>query len=344
MSETAHWNKVLAPYTRPRIGRSVLDLATSVVPYLGLTALLYALYGDIPWWALALIMIPTGGFMLRTFIVFHDCGHGSFMPTKEQNRWVGRFTALLVWQPFENWRFDHAVHHGTAGDLDRRGQGDVPTLTVDEYYSKGLKGRLGYRLFRSPLVMFGIGPIYSLMVAPRLSRADKRDRLRNSIYLTNVGVVALAAGQCLLFGVTTWLVVAMVTGFIAAAAGVWLFYVQHQFEDVYWENTDQWSYSEAALSGSSYLKLPKLLQFFTGNIGLHHVHHLSAKIPNYNLQRAHDENEVFHQVPVLGLRDSFRCIRLKLIDPDSGRLLTWSQARELMQKQASGSRAVTVST
>lgn len=341
MSDTAHWNTVLAPYAKPRIGRSMLDLATSVVPYLALTALMYVLYGDVPWWALGLLAIPTGGFMLRTFIVFHDCGHGSFMPTKAQNQVVGRFTALLVWQAFENWRFDHAVHHGSAGDLDRRGQGDVPTLTVDEYYAKDFKGRLGYRLFRNPLVMFGLGPIFALMVAPRLSRADKRDRLRHSIHLTNLGVAVMVAAQCLLFGVTTWLVVAVIPAFIAGAAGVWLFYVQHQYEDVYWEKTDQWNYADAALRGSSYLKLPKVLQFFTGNIGLHHVHHLSAKIPNYNLQRAHDENEVFQQVPILGMRDSFKCVRLKLIDADSGRVLTWAQSRRLTRKRTTAPQPVT---
>ena len=187
MSETAEQNHDLEAYAQPRLGRSLLDLATSVVPYLALTALMYLTLGESIWLTLGLA-IPTGGFLLRTFIVFHDCGHGSFMPSKRANRWVGRFTALLVWQPYENWRFDHAVHHGTAGDLDRRGQGDVPTLTVEEYYSRPWQQRLGYRLFRNPLVMFGIGPLWSLMIGPRLSSRDKRRRLRNSIILTNIAL------------------------------------------------------------------------------------------------------------------------------------------------------------
>jgi len=334
MSATSESKDQLQSYAQPRLGRSLLDLATSVVPYLLLTAFMYATWGDSIWLTLGLLL-PTAGFLLRTFIVFHDCGHGSFLASKRANRWVGRFTALLVWQPYENWRFDHAVHHGTAGDLDRRGQGDVPTWTVEEYYARPWQQRLGYRLFRSPLVMFGIGPMFSLMVAPRFSSRDKRRRLRNSIILTNISLAIAVTGLCLLFGIPAFLLVQLAPAYLAAMAGVWLFYVQHQFEDVYWESSERWSYTDAALEGSSYLKLPKVLQFFTGNIGLHHVHHLNARVPNYNLQAAHDENEVFAQVPVLTLRDSFRCPRLKVIDTKSGRLLTWAEARALVRAPSS---------
>jgi omega-6 fatty acid desaturase (delta-12 desaturase) len=328
----------LAAYSQPRLGRSLLDLATSVVAYLALTVIMYATAGDSIWLTLALA-IPAGGFLLRTFIVFHDCGHGSFMPTRAGNRWVGRFTALLVWQPFENWRFDHAVHHGSAGDLERRGVGDVPTMTVAEYYALPPKQRLGYKLFRNPLVMFGIGPIWSLMIGPRLSSRDKRRRLRNSIILTNLTLAAALTALCLAFGVPTVLLVQIVPAYLAGMAGVFLFYVQHQFEDVYWESGERWSYADAALEGSSYLKLPKVLQFFTGNIGLHHVHHLNARVPNYNLQAAHDENEVFADVPVLTIRDGLKCVRLKLIDTDSGRIVTWAEARALVQAPSAAATA-----
>jgi acyl-lipid omega-6 desaturase (Delta-12 desaturase) len=330
MSEPAERKHEIDAYAQPRLGRSLIDLATSVVPYLALTVFMYLTLGDSIWLTLGLA-IPAGGFLLRTFIVFHDCGHGSFLPTKAANRWVGRFTALLVWQPYENWRFDHAVHHGTAGDLDRRGQGDVPTWTVTEYYEGPWHHRLGYRLFRNPIVMFGIGPVWSLMIGPRLSSRDKRRRLRHSIILTNLALAIAITGLCLLVGIPGFLLVQVLPAFLAGMAGVFLFYVQHQFEDVYWENTDRWSYADAALEGSSYLKLPKVLQFFTGNIGLHHVHHLNSRVPNYNLQAAHDENEVFADVPVLTLRDGVRCARLKLIDTDSGRLLTWSEAKALVR-------------
>jgi omega-6 fatty acid desaturase (delta-12 desaturase) len=334
MSEAVDRKQELEAYAQPRLGRSLIDIATSVVPYLALTVVMY-LTLDISIWLTLGLLIPAGGFLLRTFIVFHDCGHGSFLPTKAANRWVGRFTALLVWQAYENWRFDHAVHHGTAGDLDRRGQGDVPTLTVTEYYERPWQQRLGYRLFRNPLVMFGLGPIWSLMIGPRLSSRDKRRRLRNSVILTNLTLAAAITGLCLLVGVPAFLLVSVVPAYVAGMLGVWLFYVQHQFEDVYWENTDRWSYADAALEGSSYLKLPKVLQFFTGNIGLHHVHHLNARVPNYNLQAAHDENEVFAGVPVLTLRDSLSCARLKLIDSDTGRLLTWAEAKALVRGPAS---------
>jgi omega-6 fatty acid desaturase (delta-12 desaturase) len=282
---------------------------------------------DVSVWITLALAIPAAGFLLRTFIVFHDCAHGSFLPSKRANLWLGRFTGLLVFQPFGNWRHNHAVHHGTAGDLDRRGTGDVPTLTFEEYVSRPWIGRLGYRLFRNPLVMFGIGPIWSLMVGPRIWSNKMRPRQRRSVLATNL-VLAIVIGAIVwLVGLEAWLLVQMPIAILAGTTGVFLFYVQHQFEDVYWASSDDWSYADAALQGSSYLKLPKILQFFSGNIGLHHVHHLSAKVPNYNLQRAHDENPIFHAVPVLSARDGLRSIRLKVIDPASGRLLTWRQVK-----------------
>jgi omega-6 fatty acid desaturase (delta-12 desaturase) len=319
----------MAAYARPRLARSLLDLATSVVPYLALTAVMYLTWAQVSILATLALTILASGLLLRTFIVFHDCAHGSFFTSKRANTWFGRVCALLVWQPYADWRHDHAVHHGTAGDLDRRGTGDMCTLTVAEYHERDRRARLGYRLFRNPLVMFGIGPIWSLMIGPRLRTSDKRTRLRRSVALTNVAIATVVGAQVLVFGWAAWAVVEMIPAFLAAVVGVWLFYVQHQFEDVYWESGSKWSYADAALQGSSYLRLPGLLQFFTGNIGLHHVHHLSAKIPNYNLQRAHDENEVFDNVPVLTLRDGLSCTRLKLIDTEGGRLVTFAEARAL---------------
>jgi len=322
------WRSSIARHERASASRSLLDLATSVLPYLVLTVAMY-LSLDVSVWLTLALSIPAAGFLLRTFIVFHDCAHGSFLATKRGNLWLGRFTAFLVFQPFANWRHNHAVHHGTAGDLDRRGTGDVPTLTVAEYASRTPKQRLAYRLFRSPVVMFGIGPIWSLMIGPRIWSKNQRPRMRHSVWLTNLALAIVIGAIFWLVGPLAWLLVQMPTAIIAGTMGVWMFYVQHQFEDVYWESTENWSYDDAALQGSSYLKLPKLLQFFTGNIGLHHVHHLSAKVPNYNLQSAHDQNEIFHDVPVLGVRDGLRAVRLKLIDPESGRLLTWHEAKAL---------------
>jgi acyl-lipid omega-6 desaturase (Delta-12 desaturase) len=321
------WREAIAPYEQPSVRRALLDLATSVVPYLALSVAGYLTFGISVWITLGLSVLASG-FLLRTFIVFHDCGHGSFFASKRANTWVGRLTAFLVFQPYGKWRHDHAVHHGTAGDLDRRGTGDVMTLTVDEYLDRPWRGRLAYRLFRNPLVMFGIGPLWSLMFAPRIWNREMRPRQLHSVLLTNAALAAVFVPIWWFVGFGAWAAVQLPAAMIAGTAGVWLFYVQHQFEDAYWEQGERWSYAEAALRGSSYLRLPQPFCFFTGNIGLHHVHHLSAKVPNYNLRRAHRELEIFHDVPVLTPADGIRAIRLKLIDPASGgRLLTWSELR-----------------
>ncbi|HWJ49899.1 MAG TPA: fatty acid desaturase [Solirubrobacteraceae bacterium] len=323
----AFWRDALAPYARPHLGRSLVDLATSVVPYLALSVAMYMSLGVSYLLTLALA-IPASGFLVRTFILFHDCSHGSFLPSKRANIWLGVVLGLLVYSPFLRWRHDHAIHHATSGDLDRRGGGDVRTLTVAEYGALPPRSRLAYRLFRNPAVMFGIGPIVSLLIGPRIVARSARPRLRRSVIGTNVALAIIVGALCRLIGWSDFLLVQGPTVLLAGSAGIWLFFVQHQFEDAYWESTDGWSYADAALRGSSYLKLPRVLQFFSGNIGLHHVHHLSARIPNYNLQRAHDENPIFHEVPVLTMRDGLRSVRLKLWDEDGGRMVTFAQAQK----------------
>ncbi|HJZ37755.1 MAG TPA: fatty acid desaturase [Solirubrobacterales bacterium] len=323
-----YWRDSVASFERASVPRAILDLLLSAVAYVALMVAMYLLVDDHPWLVLALA-IPTSGFLLRTFIVFHDCTHGSFLPTKRENRWVGRITGLLVFQPYANWAHNHAVHHGTSGDLDRRGQGDVETLTVAEYQARDWKGRLAYRLFRSPGILFILGPLWSLMFGPRFWNKNMRARQIHSVWLTNIALIILIGATIAVVGPVDWLLVQMPAALLAGVYGVFLFYVQHQFEDAYWETGEGWDYADAALKGSSYLKLPKVFQFFSGNIGLHHVHHLSAKIPNYNLQRAHDESPIFADVPILTFADGVRSLRLKLIDPDGGRLLTWREAREL---------------
>jgi len=322
-----YWRDSVARYERASTGSAALDLASSLGAYTVLTVAMYLLR-DVSIWLTLALALPASGFLLRTFIVFHDCAHGSFMPTKRGNLWLGRLTGLVVFQPYANWRHNHAVHHGSSGDLDRRGTGDVETLTAEEYAARPWRGRLAYRLFRSPVVLFGVGPIWSLMIGPRFWNKRMRPRQRHSVWLTNLALAMWLGALIYVVGPVAWLEVQMPTAILAGTAGVFLFYVQHQFEDAYWESGESWSYADAALKGSSYLKLPKLLQFFSGNIGLHHVHHLSAKIPNYNLQRAHDEIPIFRDVPVLTFADGVRALRLKLIDPRSGRLLTWRQARQ----------------
>jgi omega-6 fatty acid desaturase (delta-12 desaturase) len=290
--------------------------------------LIYVTIGVSPLLALALAL-PAAAFLLRTYIVFHDCAHGSFLASRRANAWLGTGLGLLVFSPFVRWRHDHAVHHATSGDLDRRGVGDLPTLTIAEYRGRPWRGRLGYRLLRNPLVMFGVGPVFAMVVGPRIVARNARPRMRRSVIGTDLALALIVATLCWLIGWGDFLLAWAPAALLAGAAGIWLFYVQHQFEDTYWQRSDQWSYADAALRGSSYLKLPRALQFITGNIGLHHVHHLSARIPNYNLQRAHDENPIFHGVPTLSLWDGLRAVRLKLWDEQAGRLVTFAQARSV---------------
>ncbi len=304
----------------------MLDIATSIVPYLALSVLMFFSLGASA--ALSIVLaVLAAGFLVRSFVVFHDCTHGSLFRSKWANRYVGRVAGLLVLSPFGRWRHDHAVHHGSSGDLDRRGVGDVVTLTVSEYRARSAKGRLAYRLIRNPLVMFGIGPIIAMMIGPRIATRAQRPRMRHSVLLTDCVLFAVVGALCFLVGWQTFLIVWAPSAMLAGSVGIWLFYVQHQFEDAYWKRNDDWSYTEAAMRGSSFLRMPWILQFFTGNIGLHHIHHLNARIPNYNLQRAHDENPVFQQVTTLSLLDAVRAVQLKLWDEEQGTMVTFAQAR-----------------
>jgi len=325
-ADGAWWRELLAPYTRPSVARSAGDVLTSVVPYLGLSVGMYFLLG-VSYWLVLALSIPTAGFLLRTFVLFHDCAHGSFLPSRRGNNWLGTFCGLLVYSTFLPWRHEHAIHHATAGDLDRRGMGDVDTWTVAEFRSHSLPMRVGYRLFRNPLVMFGLGPIWALIIQPRFPMAWMRPRLRRAVYATNIALAVAVGGVCWAIGWKDYLLVQGPTAWLAGSAGVFLFYVQHQFEDVYWKHSDSWTYPEAALQGSSYLDLPRVLHFFTGNIGYHHLHHLQARIPNYNLPRAHEEHPQFQDVPTLSLWDGINASRLKLYDEEHGRLITWRELR-----------------
>ena len=320
------WRDALERYARPDRRRSLFFVLTSVLSYLALFGLM-DLSLAISYLLTLALAIPAAGFLVRTFIVFHDCAHGSFLGSKRANRWLGTALGLLLFTPFACWKHHHAVHHASAGDLDRRGVGDVLTLTVAEYEARGWRGRLAYRLFRNPLVMFGLGPIFALVVRPRIVPRSARPRIRRAVKATNVALLVLVGALCWLMGWRDYLLVQAPTVMLAGAAGIWLFYVQHQFEEAYWESGARWSYTDAALRGSSYLKLPKVLQFFSGNIGFHHVHHLSARIPSYNLPQAHNENPIFRSVPTVSMTDGLRAVRLKLYDQDSRRMVSFAQAR-----------------
>jgi len=320
------WRAVLAPYVEPSRRQALTAVATSVVPYLALLVAAYAASRVSVALALAL-SVPAAGFLIRTFIVFHDCAHGSLFRSKRANAALGSVLGVALWMPFHSWRHKHAVHHATAGDLDRRGVGDVHTLTVAEYESEPWWGRLGYRLFRNPLVMFGLGPLWVVVLGPRLVTPSASRRVRRSVLGTDLALALLVGGCCWLLGWRTYVLVQAPPLLLTGSIGIWLFYVQHQFEGGYWKSGPEWTYEEAALRGSSYLKLPKLLQFFTGSIGFHHVHHLSVRIPNYNLERAHNASPMFEATPTLSLWQAVRTTRWKLWDEEQERLVTFRGAR-----------------
>jgi omega-6 fatty acid desaturase (delta-12 desaturase) len=335
--ERPFWKDALEPFETPSVARTALDVATSLVPYLIGMVVMYQLL-DVSYWLVLAVAIPTAGFLLRTYILFHDATHSNLLASKRANRWLGFVLGLFVYSNYESWGYNHFIHHGTSGDLDRRGTGDVETLTVAEYNARSAKGRLGYRLMRNPAVLLILGPIWSMVIQPRRAGKDARPKIKRAVYLTNVTLAIVLVIVCWLIGAKEYLLIQAPTAMLAGSAGVFLFYVQHQFEDVYWERQDNWDFTDSALRGASYLKLPQPFQFFTGNIGLHHVHHLSAKIPNYYLQRAHDENPFLHDVPTLTFWEGVRTLRLKLYDEESGRMVGWREAAAARRARA-GARA-----
>ena len=270
--------------------------------------------------------------MMRLFIIQHDCGHGSFLKSKTANDIVGSVIGVLTLTPYFHWRRQHSIHHATAGNLDRRGVGDVYTMTAQEYLASSKWKRLGYRLFRNPLVMFGLGPFYIFVLSQRLPTGMPRTYRREwaSVYWTDLAIAAIAIVMGLTIGIKEFLMVQLAITLIGSTLGVWLFYVQHQFEGTYWARNDRWDFAQAALKGSSYYKLPRLLQWFSGNIGVHHIHHLSPRTPNYLLQKCYDENPVLHKEP-LAFWTSLRCIFLNLWDEQQQKLVSFRSLRSTPQ-------------
>jgi omega-6 fatty acid desaturase (delta-12 desaturase) len=275
------WSKTLAPYRVPKTGRSIFEIAVTVLPLLAIWALAWALHAHGWWWAALPLTIPAALFLVRLFMIQHDCGHGSFFGPRQANDWVGRVIGVFTLTPYDQWRNTHAIHHATSGNLDRRGMGAIGMLTVDEYAALPPLRRLGYRLYRHPLIMFGMGPAYVFFIEQRLPVGMMRQGWRPWASTLGNGAAVLAGlgGLIWLFGLGPVLIVNVVTMLLAATIGVWLFYVQHQFEGAAWARNGNWKRDTAALAGSSHFDLPQPLRWFTGNIGIHHVHHLSSRIP-----------------------------------------------------------------
>ncbi len=315
-----NWRQIVATYQHADLKRSVWQIADSVVPFLALWYLAYRLLAVSYWLALPVTLLAAG-FMVRVFIIFHDCGHGSFFRSQAANRAVGYITGILTLTPYDDWREEHAKHHATAGDLDRRGSGDVWTMTVKEYREAPFWRRVGYRLYRSPFVFLGVAPSYLFLVRNRLSRAGSSPRARMSVYATNLALLVIFGALFATAGVRATLLVELPLLATAGAAGLWLFYVQHQFEGVYWARRGERDFVAAAMDGSSLYALPRVLQWFSGNIGFHHIHHLAPRIPNYRLPKAYREQPLLRRVDRLTLLGSLRSLRLRLYDEDAHRLV-----------------------
>lgn len=316
------WDARLAPFRRPSTARSVWQLVSTALLLAGAWTLMYFSLG-VGYWLTLLLAVPAAFFLVRLFIVQHDCGHGSFFRSPRVADIVGSALGVLTLTPYHYWKKAHAMHHATSGNLEHRGFGDIDTLTVDEYRALSRWGRFKYRMYRHPVILFGVGAVLHFFVRHRLPTIVPRTwtRARWSIFWTDVGLAAFVVGMGLLVGFRQFLLVHVPLMTLSCSMGVWLFYVQHQFEPTYWEHDEQWAYNDAALVGSSYYRLPRLLQWATGNIGLHHVHHLSARIPNYRLQEALESIPELQRVTTLTLRESLRCVRLALWDERERKLV-----------------------
>lgn len=328
------WVELVKPYTVPDPRKSTWQLINSVVPFFATWVAMYFSLSVSYLLTLPLAFLAAL-FMMRIFIIQHDCGHNSFFKSTRLNNTIGTFLGILTMTPYHSWRSSHAKHHASSGDLDFRGFGDIETLTVEEYRALPLWRRLRYRFYRHPLVMFVIGPTILFVILNRfpLGLGKGQEREKNSVYFTNLGLAAIFLGVGSLVGFTNLLFMWLAMMVFGSSVGVYLFYVQHQFEDTYWRWHQEWDYAEAALRGSSFFKLPKLLQWFSGNIGFHHLHHLSPKIPNYNLERAHYDNPSFQQVQTITLLSSFKSIFLHLWDEQSHKLISWREYARIARGQ-----------
>ncbi len=324
------WKKLVAKYHKSNKLKSSWQLTNSFVLFIAFWLLMYF---SLEWNYLftLLLSFPAAGFLSRIFIIQHDCGHGSFFNSKKVNDFWGMFCSIFTFTPYHHWRKSHAIHHASVGKLEHRGIGDVYTMTVKEYLSRTKWGRLKYRLYRNPLFLFVIIPTILFLVVYRFPNFKQKEMrsVYASAYLTTIVIALLAGGMIWLVGLKAFLIIQLPITIITSTAGAWLFYIQHQFEDTYWENEKGWDYTTAALYGSSYYKLPKVLQWFSGNIGFHHIHHLSPRIPNYKLEKCHNENPALQTDSVLTLKKSFKSIFLSLWDEKKKKLVSFRYLKNL---------------
>ncbi len=318
------WHRALTKYEQPNLRKAVWQLLDTVVPYVTLWVLMVlTVQHGYPYWIALALAVVAAGLHVRIFIFFHDCCHGSFFASRRANRILGYVSGILTFTPYEDWRRAHAAHHATSGDLDRRGKGDVWTLTVREYLAASKRKRLAYRLIRNRFALFGLGPACLSLILQRIAHRGAGKRERYSVIFTDLAIVAMIGVASVTIGVRTYLMIQLPIMLIAGTIGVWLFYVQHQYERVYWARHQDWHPMRAALEGSSYYKLPKILQWVTGNIGLHHIHHVRPRIPNYNLQQCYDDMPVLQDVEPLTIRRSLKSLSMNLWDEEKQTLVSF---------------------
>ncbi len=331
-AEIAEWKGIVAQYQKPSTGKALWQIVNTLGPYSILWYLMYRSLA-VSWWITLPLAMLAGAFLVRVFIIFHDCGHGSFFKSGRANDVTGFIAGVLTLTPYYHWRWEHAIHHASAGHLDRRGTGDVWTMTVREYLESSRWRRFSYQLARNPIVLFVIAPLYLFVIRQRFPAAQANPRERMSVHWMNLAILGMAAALSWIYGLKAYLLIQLTAMAVAGGAGVWLFYVQHQFEDVYWERGDKWDFKAAALEGSSFYKLPKILQWFSGNIGFHHIHHLSSRIPNYNLERCHNAHPIFQEVKPITPVSSLKSLTLRLWDEKLRKLFGYGHVRDLRREQ-----------
>jgi len=332
------WKEIVARYEKPSLGRAMWQIVNTLASYAALWYFMYLALA-VSWWLALPLAILAGALLVRVFIISHDCGHGSFLKSRRANHILGAITSFLVFIPYLHWRWEHSVHHATSGDLDRRGTGDIWTLTVREYLEASRWKRFAYRLSRNPVVLFVIAPLFIFLVMQRFPKSDAPARCRRSVYWTNLAVLLAGAALSWLFGFKEYVFLQLTVMAVAGSIGVWLFYVQHQFEGVYWERGEKWDYATAALQGSSFYKLPKVLQWFSGNIGFHHIHHLSSRVPNYHLEKCHKAEPLFRSVKPVTLFSSFKSFTFRLWDEQQRKLVGYRHLRRMRRTETRSAAA-----
>jgi omega-6 fatty acid desaturase (delta-12 desaturase) len=331
--EKLPWQKAVAPYQKSDLRISLWQMLNSIAPYFILSYLAYRAL-EVSYVLTLVLCFFAAAFVVRIFIIFHDCGHGSFFKSQKANHLVGTLTGIITFTPYFAWRHSHAIHHATSGDLDRRGIGDIWTLTLKEYEQLPRWKKIGYRLYRNPFIIFVIGPTIDFVVLQRFvsMNAATGKREIQSVHLTNIALLVIFLTLGWAIGFREYLLVQMPIIAIASSLGVWGFYVQHQYENAYWERHEEWDFAQAALYGSSYYQLPKVIQWFSGNIGFHHIHHLSPRIPNYELEKCHYSDPMF-QVEPLTLRTSLKSLRIRLFDEDRHKMVGYHDHHHLHEAE-----------